>query len=132
MSAFGTFTRRRALALLVSACAWLGGLGTRGVSGIGSADAAPLASPLAMLFTDPRSAQAIGAAYLRTIDGAEVPSERMRRAILGDGPTADAAELKRAIAVQIRRDFAEGAIVMVDGWMLSRTEARLCGLAALS
>lgn len=33
---------------------------------------------------------------------------------------------------QIRMDFASDRTVCVDGWILSRTEARLCALALLS
>ena len=33
---------------------------------------------------------------------------------------------------EIRADFAAARTVRVEGWILSATEARLCGLAALS
>jgi hypothetical protein len=36
------------------------------------------------------------------------------------------------IANQVCRDFAEGIVVCVDGWLLSLTEARLYALASLS
>lgn len=32
----------------------------------------------------------------------------------------------------VRADFAQGNTVFVNGWLLSRTEARLCALTALS
>lgn len=41
-------------------------------------------------------------------------------------------QLRAALARQIRADFAAARVVRVDGWVLSETEARLCGLAALS
>jgi hypothetical protein len=31
-----------------------------------------------------------------------------------------------------RRDFSDGDLVEIDGWLITRTEARLCALAALS
>jgi len=44
-----------------------------------------------------------------------------------------AARLPRAqLAARVREDFAAGRIVMLDGWMLSATEARLCALALRS
>jgi hypothetical protein len=38
------------------------------------------------------------------------------------------AEIKRRFA----KDFADGRTVMLDGWVVSRTEARLCALLALA
>jgi hypothetical protein len=36
-----------------------------------------------------------------------------------------------ALALQIRKDYEEGRTVSISGWVLSRTEARLCALAAV-
>jgi hypothetical protein len=36
------------------------------------------------------------------------------------------------IANQVRLDFGQGAVVSVDGWLLSLTEARVYALVALS
>lgn len=62
-------------------------------------------------------ARAIGAAYLRAYP---------------DDPLADAhaaAYLARSqLAARVRDDFAAGRVVMLDRWMLSVTEARLCAL----
>jgi hypothetical protein len=33
-----------------------------------------------------------------------------------------------ALNEQVKKDFYDGDIVMIDGWILSRTEARQCGL----
>jgi hypothetical protein len=41
------------------------------------------------------------------------------------------AGLRAAFARRVRDDFAIGRVTRVDGWVLSLTEARLCGLAAL-
>ncbi len=40
--------------------------------------------------------------------------------------------VRRRIANQVRLDFAQGAVVSVDGWLLSLTEARVYALVALS
>lgn len=40
-------------------------------------------------------------------------------------------ELVAALTTRIRADHREGALVSVDGWLLSRTEARLCVLTVL-
>ena len=43
----------------------------------------------------------------------------------------DDGALKRVSRERMRRDFEEGNTVLVRDWVLSRTELRLCGLAAL-
>ena len=79
----------------------------------------------------------IGRAYLRA-HPSEADPERLVAGITGDweqGP----AELDRlgrdALRVrlreQIRTDFAHGRTVLVDGWVLAASEARLFGLSAL-
>lgn len=40
-------------------------------------------------------------------------------------------ELRLVSRARMRRDFEEGNTVLVRGWVFSRTELRLCGLAAL-
>lgn len=45
--------------------------------------------------------------------------------------TMDTSSLRRLLAEQQRRDFAAGRTVNVNGWVLSRTEAQLCALAAI-
>ena len=75
----------------------------------------------ASLFPDPAAAGAVGSAYLRAY-----PND----VLLGiHGP----ARLPRAeIAIRVRDDFAAGRVVMVDRWMLSETEARLCAMVHLA
>jgi hypothetical protein len=46
----------------------------------------------------------------------------------GDDPQA----LRRAVSHQVARDFELGRIVDIEGWTLSRTEARLAALAVLA
>jgi len=40
--------------------------------------------------------------------------------------------IRRQLANQVRHDFVKGAMVDVDGWLLSVTEARVYALIALS
>ena len=42
------------------------------------------------------------------------------------------AALRRWFRRSIRRDFEAGCIVELEGWILARTEARLCGLVTTS
>lgn len=79
---------------------------------------------LSRLPRDRRAARALGRAYL-----AEHPEEAGRlRALLARNATPLGAGELRA---RIRRDFEEVRLVRVRGWLLSRTEARLCALVAL-
>jgi hypothetical protein len=39
--------------------------------------------------------------------------------------------VKADLTIAIHRDFEREDVVLVDGWMLARTEARLCALVAL-
>jgi hypothetical protein len=79
----------------------------------------------------------IGRAYLRA-HPSEADPERLVAGITG-GWEEGAAELDRLgrdalrlrLREQIRTDFAEGRTVLVDGWMLAASEARLFGLSAL-
>jgi hypothetical protein len=85
----------------------------------------------------PSAAAAVGRAYLVAhadeCDAGYLAHQIMERLHgAGEDTTrADGTCLRRAIAVEIRRDFTMGRVVSVDGWILSQTEARLCGLAAL-
>lgn len=77
---------------------------------------------LGSLFTQAGSARTIGAAYLRAYPDAALTARSW-----------PVASLARAdVAARVSNDFANGRVVMVEGWMLSQTEARLCALAQLS
>jgi hypothetical protein len=94
---------------------------------------------LASCLTFPESAAAVGEAYLR-----ERPAERdaamlaatLRSRIDRSDPrlsgvpieTAPTAALRRALRRAATTDLAAGDSVIVDGWILSRTEAQLCAL----
>lgn len=94
---------------------------------------------LASLIRQQASASVIGEAYL-----AATPSEAdagtlveaifagLDRAVAGAAGSAPNPEkLRRALLDRVQRDFGEGATVSLEGWIVSRTEARLCGLARL-
>ena len=73
---------------------------------------------------------AIGAAYLAT---AEAEADRAAvAAALGvtAGTPREPGPRLAARAGEVRDDFASGDVVEVDGWVLARTEAQICALAA--
>lgn len=91
---------------------------------------------LRALVPQPRSAHRLGRAYLAHYPGEEGPG-RLTRLILAtlgldEGAVAvrGEPELRAALATRIRDDFATAQTVMVDGWILSRTEMRLYALWA--
>jgi hypothetical protein len=110
----------------------VGGLGAGLLLGLASAPepcgAGDRGDGLADLFSTLPSARAIGAAYLRScVDDA--PGPATLAAELPAGETV--AALREAVAERVRNDFANGRVVTVDGWLLARTEVRLCALAYL-
>ncbi len=83
---------------------------------------------LSGLFTALPSARAIGAAYLRScaddgLDAATLAAELPAEVTM--------TVLRETVAARVRDDFANARVVNVDGWLLARTEARLCALAYL-
>jgi hypothetical protein len=101
------------------------------------ADGAAARTPelLAGLLRRQASARVIGRAYLKATP-AEAAAGRLVDMITmrlegGAGALRAPERLRGLIAARVARDFEEGATVRVRGWILSRTEARLCGLAAL-
>lgn len=87
--------------------------------------------------TDADARARIGAAYLRDFGHeADVGHlETVLRSALTAGDedphAAPAADVVARASARIRRDFAEQATVSLDGWLLSRTEVRLCALEYL-
>ena len=84
------------------------------------------------LFRDRPSAERIGRRYL-----ASPMAEPDRNAILAASPRLERALAapREQIARQLRRtiavDFRRGDVAVVDGWVLAKSEARLCALVAL-
>ena len=129
-------TRRQFLALLaafgIPYLPWRAILGTNAAPG--SARAA--AERLVGLLGAPASARAVGTAYL-----AEAPSEAEVTSLVeaivaqleggAEALRGDEGRLRGALLRGIERDFAEEATLCLRGWIVSRTEARLCGLSVL-
>lgn len=109
----------------------------------GAADeAAALADHLLQAFPQPKSLQVIGDVYRRDLaDDATACRVCMSDAFQGilRHLELSKAELRGMTPAAVRsridtgtaRDFSEGRIISVDGWLLGETEARLCEVAAL-
>jgi hypothetical protein len=90
------------------------------------------------LFAHIESAQAVGREYLDSVageaDAADGLIELVVRALPGRYHTLREVsdhELRGLLAQRISEDFKEHQTVEVSGWVLARTEARLCALSAL-
>jgi hypothetical protein len=82
----------------------------------------------ARLFRSPDAAARIGTWYLDRHP--QERSLRFLRAATGlDDPRGLAAE--RRFASLVSTDFARGDTVVAGGWVLARSECRLCGVVAL-
>ena len=106
---------------------------------------ADLAERLVGALGRPDSAAAVGRAYLARFPEEAVPARLVAGIAAAwedeegggadgggfDPARADRAALRRRRRNQLRRDFARGRVVSVDGWVLAATEARLFALAAL-
>ena len=84
--------------------------------------------------TQADAARAIGEAYLKHM-GIESSPAVILAAAAGTLALIDAARTQTAITAAVvaavRRDFQEGRVVHLQGWVLSRTEVELCALTLL-
>jgi hypothetical protein len=76
----------------------------------------------------------IGRLYRRKFpaeDSIDAVSEALRADLQLDLEATNASELATGLQDCVRRDFAHGRTVTLDGWVLSATEARQCALHSL-
>ncbi len=89
---------------------------------------------LAGLIERRADAQALGRAYLRLHPEEAAPEPLVEQLLPGAGRGSESlrrlttSDLREAARRQRERDFARGDTVVIDGWILARTEARLCAL----
>lgn len=89
------------------------------------------------LLSDRESARAVGREYLRVMPAEasrQVLTARVADRLPGGFRTLDSADEGRLRELMLRatvEDFADLRTVQLHGWVLARTEARLCALAAL-
>ena len=123
-------TRRRLLiAALTAAAAVAAGPGVV-VPMIDRLAAGDPAGHLRALITHGEGARYLGSRYL-SAHPSEARSDALVRELVGTAAPMSAAEASRAVAVGIRSDYSAGRTVNVDGWVLSRAEARLYALVAI-
>ena len=105
-------------------------------AGCGPSDT--LVDALLAFFEDRAAAEEVGAHYLARFPK-EDDATRLVRRLAGSRArqsewealaVSDPAAVSDALRERHRDDFREGRIVLLRGWVLSQTEARLCALAA--
>lgn len=84
------------------------------------------------LWRNRAAARAIGRRYLAAEPG-EADAVFLAEQLFGDDRTSlSLAEMRQAVGAARTRDFANGDTVLIDGWLLARSEVRLCALSVLS
>lgn len=87
------------------------------------------------VFSDPNGAREVGRRYQALYPNENGTKSLMQELANGMRETsnADNTELLRNwLARKIKKDFREDNIVIIDGWVLARTEAQVCSLTCLS
>lgn len=117
-----------ALASLAAGRIGLNFVGTRQTAE--SQDGADAVRRLTSLFSDRNAAKEVGRRYL-VLESNEADIAVLLAALPANEPDINMRTLRAAIQRRRERDFREGNVVLIDGWVMARTEARLCALAAL-
>jgi hypothetical protein len=79
---------------------------------------------------DAKELRALGVTYRKQVAGES--SERDVADVLLEALPDDNTEFPSALEAMIKRDFEEGNTIEVNGWILSKTEARQCALLSFS
>lgn len=121
---------RRTLMRGVAAAAIMAAIPSRSVRDLGAAEARA-ASPAAVdaLFASVDSVCRVGAAYRRQY-GDERSVSTLHRRLFGRTVRLGQAELASWMRLQRENDLAKDDVVIVSGWLLARSEARLCAAVA--
>jgi hypothetical protein len=92
---------------------------------------------LASLLKDVEGARGVGRDYMRQVPGEASPGVLTARVAerlpggLGTIDTASGDRLRELLLSAASEDFRDLRTMELDGWVLAKTEARLCALAAL-
>jgi hypothetical protein len=123
-----TVDRRRFLQL--SALGVVASFAESACSSPADRDAAAVDRPALLAMLGPNRVRDIGLRY-RAATPVENTADALRSAI-SSGHRLRVPFVGASLNDQIRDDFADGRTVIVDGWVLSVTEARQCALNSLA
>jgi hypothetical protein len=119
--------------LQITAAGVVASLTTTALASDAAADVSALDRPELLTMLGPERVRELGARYR-----AATPYENSVRSLRAAIPNTERRALllrwtpRGSIENQIRDDFAAGRTVLVDGWVLSATEARQCALFSLT
>jgi hypothetical protein len=86
---------------------------------------------LVSLLHEPERARKLGRVYLRSRPGRLARPLELAETVLAEiGPERGSEAIRRLVVARIRRELQNAQVISLDGWIMSPTEARLCGLAA--
>lgn len=122
-------SRRTFLAAGILALLLPGALRLRRAAGVGSPDEPGGSGPVE-IFRDPEAARSIGRRYLAAYPHEAANVRRLAAELEAERPRGPEG-LRRALADRRQRDFRDGSVVVVAGWVLARTEARACALTVV-
>jgi hypothetical protein len=131
-----SFPRREFLFRALAACAAAGLGPSRFADAAQSNQPDDLASTGAAYFGDQaEEVRAFGEAYLRVL-GRGLDDESVRVASRGALELIDHSRDQpgaiRALVKAVQRDFEQGRVVQVQGWIVSQTEAEICTISLLA
>lgn len=93
-----------------------------------------LSTLIAQVLRDFDAAKSLGWRYLETYPNEGDRAQLMRSLFppdLQDRTMTTICQLRQYLAMRRKNDFEEGRTVLVDGWILAQTEARICALGVL-
>jgi hypothetical protein len=126
MNPFGELGRRAFLALAAAAA----GCGVPLRAGRAQVPQSESAAGLALVFKHRQSAIAIGRRYLSHYPDDALPHALAQAVLRGEGGTPAAA--RDALRARVREDFERGDTVLLEGWVLARSECQACAAIALA
>ena len=94
-----------------------------------------LAAAVTVVLGNLAAAREIGALWVAANPHQSRPADLVDGLLVDLGRQARSAgpeEIHRLVAERIRSDYATGRVGQIAGWVLSRTEIRLCALAAVT
>jgi len=121
-------TRRRLLGLASAVaviCPLPGGAATLGEHRPTAADRTALVNSLLPNLADARQ---VGALYLAQAPGENDP-DLLWTWLFGAAGARNLAECRRVLAARITDDFQSSNVLTLRGWVMARSEARLCALS---
>jgi hypothetical protein len=113
------------------ACWSLAGIGLAPIGSVRACQAAIPPAALTEIFGDTIALRLLGLLYLQN-HAKDADPQRLHRALFNGATPQTAAQIAQSLATRRAQDLAAEDIAIVGGWLLTRGEAQLCALVALT